>query len=628
MGEDYRKEHFFVIDSDHLDQVRTRMYGYYLDETGITTQESFREKGSFEPDGCGAWVTVRRLADEIVVEQDACGSYGLYLFESGGYFALSNSFLYLVDYLKYRYPLTIDTDYADFYLLVDLCSVAYGRTMIREIRLLDRNASVHISLRDGKPEIRGKEPSLQKVELDSEEGMKILDRWYHRWTGMIRSITDRTSNVTVDLSGGFDSRITMMLLLCSGADLKKVNIDSFDDDRHTHREDFEIASRIAEHFGFRLNDESMLRMEREAFPVEKATSLSCAVRLGFHKQPNQLFGRIWEPRFRITGAGGEAIRKYWNRPVDDFLKERCERRIKDCPPEVMKRYQDAHERVLRESIVQIAKKYRITDLNAPELPQLMYLEERVRNHFGKDAVETWFVNDIKITPLLDQDLRSLRPDSDECPDWNLLMAVMLQRYCPELLLFPYDSGRSIDPDTLSCAKRIASAWPLEKKAWEGKPGREMSGTGDGACGEEAAAGEHPAGGAPASDAKAPDKAKAVPAGYRIEQWWRDLFESETFQTDLRAYTGAELVRKLRKETLTRRHNQLYHIYAAAAVVRMERAVWTSRDGHGCEGLCDRPKKMISPGMLRAERKITDISIWAEKHDLNHPKKILKKAVKR
>lgn len=590
MSRKIRNKQFFIIDSEHLERVRTRMYGYYLDENGITSEVMY--DGEAAPSSqCGAYVIVRRLENEITVEQDYNGSFGLYVFEQDGYFALSNSFLYLVDFLKTRYPLSLDTDYADYLLVADLSSVAYGRTMIREIRLLDRNATVHIGIGDRSYTEKINVPMFQEIELDSEEGIRLLDSWYYRWTGMMRSITQQTSNVTADLSGGFDSRTTFMLLKCSGADLQHINIDSIEDTRHTHKEDFEIASQIASHFGFQLNDGLMLHGERAALSTEESMDLVLSVSLGFNKQINFLTSFYYEPRYRITGAAGASIREFWNMPVDEFLS--MERKILDAyPKSVQKRFGDAQERVQRASIEAIARKYGIADLNSPKLPQLLNLEERVRNHFGKDAVETQFGNDIKIAPLMDKDLNSLRKNTDDCPDTNLLVTLIMHRYCPELLEFPFDSNRSIAPQTRAKAAEISARYPMSKEPERtAEKNYVFPDVGEGRVQEVS-------------------RRESVDA---LKHRYMEIYNSDQFQHEIRLYAGAQMDRALRKQVLKLSHNPLRNVYSEMAVVRIMHAVWRSRDGQGSEGLCDKPGASTFSPALRVERKMIEGNVWMDKH---------------
>lgn len=591
MRTESEKDQFFIIDRESLDEVRTRMYGYYLDENGITTNQSFDESKNIEPGRAGAYIVVRRSEQEITITQDYCGSYGLYLFEKDGYFALSNSFLCLVDYLKTRYPLTMDKDFADYLLICDFSPVAYGRTLIQEIRLLDRNAIVSIRLPDGKPEIRIDVPQIQTVLLDSEEGIRILDNWYDRWTGMLRSIASKTRNLTVDLSGGFDSRMTFLLAACSGIDLSSINIDSSTDGRHTHKEDFEIASEIAEHFGFTLNDTSMMNRHRKPIRPQEAIRLVFNVSLGFTKQTNFLRGRLDETRFRVTGAAGASIRDFWDMPVNEFLALQRER-TNNLPKLAKAHFTRVQEDVLKESIAQVAAKYQITDLQSRELPWLLNKEERVRNHFGKDAVETWFDNDIKLMPLLDRDLNRLCACTMECPDKDLLIAVMFSRYCADLLKFKFDSGRCIAPETIEYAAKINAKYPMNARTAEDL------------------------------NWERPDWSDQEPAGIpastsglvrQIEDIYWKWFNSDAFQRDFRLLEGAPVDRWMRKETLARNYNSLYHFYPSMAIVRMMRAVWMSRDGHGDGVIPDRPKTGAFSPELHVERRMLKARDWVRRN---------------
>ncbi len=89
---------------------------------------------------------MQRTDDLISIHQDFIGSFGLYLYQEADYFAISNSFMALVDHLKGHHPITFHQDYANYILNADLCSASFSETMIHEIRLLDRAAVVTIDI--------------------------------------------------------------------------------------------------------------------------------------------------------------------------------------------------------------------------------------------------------------------------------------------------------------------------------------------------------------------------------------------------------------------------------------------------------------------------------------------------
>ena len=95
-------ENFFVIDSNKLDDVKSHMFGYCISTDGILTDNYYKQLGRYEEPGPnGAYIMIRKINDELIINQDFHGSFGLYLFENKetGYFALSNSFIYLEEYL-------------------------------------------------------------------------------------------------------------------------------------------------------------------------------------------------------------------------------------------------------------------------------------------------------------------------------------------------------------------------------------------------------------------------------------------------------------------------------------------------------------------------------------------------
>ena len=76
------------------------------------------------------------------------------------------------------------------------------------------------------------------VDLDSQEAFDIIDNWFYRWTSLFRNLKKQTNNITADLTGGFDSRITFSLLLASNINLNEIHIRSIKDEVYTHKEDY------------------------------------------------------------------------------------------------------------------------------------------------------------------------------------------------------------------------------------------------------------------------------------------------------------------------------------------------------------------------------------------------------
>lgn len=268
----------------------------------------------------GSYVLVDVDEEFINISQDFNGCYGIYTYVNKDYFAVSNSFLYLVDFLKDKHLISFNRDYADAFLFSDLCSFAYGETLINEIEVIPRNFKIIINKKDvsmSYDEIDYKERS---IPLDSNEGIKILDEWYFKWVNILRNLKNKTNNIEIDLSGGYDTRIIAALWLTANIDLNQIKIRSMNRDVHCIAEDYRIASQIAEEFNFKLNDNSMMNLEQYAFKdIKTIFNISNYIKLGFHKQMYWRKSKFISPYFSITGNGGELLRSVYNLHTEEHI---------------------------------------------------------------------------------------------------------------------------------------------------------------------------------------------------------------------------------------------------------------------------------------------------------------------
>ena len=93
--EELFKDEFFVIDSNNLSSYEKNFYGY-----AIANNKILYEIDDFDLlDGTGTYIAIQETKDNIIILQDFNGSYGLYLYQNDGYFALSNSFMKSTSFL-------------------------------------------------------------------------------------------------------------------------------------------------------------------------------------------------------------------------------------------------------------------------------------------------------------------------------------------------------------------------------------------------------------------------------------------------------------------------------------------------------------------------------------------------
>ena len=447
----YLEDKFFIIDSTNLENIEEKLYGYALSDYEIIDNQSIKGDTSLGPDG--AYIFVKVNEDEIKITQDFNGSYGLYLFKYEDYFAISNSFQKLVDYLKYTHELSLNKDYADAFLYASLVSFAYSDTLVNEINLIPRNYIISIDKKNKTFDFSEIDYHENTISIDSKEGIQLLDTWYYKWIGFFRNLRKRTNNISFDLSGGFDSRIIACIWLTANIDLNNIRIKS----KEILKEDFDIASDIAEFFNFKLNLNFFDYQEYKFDDINTSLKYLFPVRLGFNKQmyfKSFIYSKTF---YSITGAGGEAMRGYPNASPKQYLNG-IKTKLNNRNPELF----ESSKRILLKSMDNISKKFNI-DKNSKELIQTHYKEVRNRSHFGKSLVSDFLVNIYSFTPLNDPLLRRLNLKTTNCNDANFLFALIFTRYCPDLLNFKFEGEREFNQKTLDYASIINEKYPFVKK---------------------------------------------------------------------------------------------------------------------------------------------------------------------
>ena len=107
-------------------------------------------------------------------------------------------------------------------------------------------------------------------------------------------------------------------------------------------------------------------------------------------------------------------------------------------------------------------KYKVEDPNSLWLAQYLYQDTRCRHHFGKALACGSLLNNVQLSPVFDPKIRTLRFNTAECSDHQLLVTVLFTRYAPDLLKFPFEGKRSIAPETIAYAQKINERFPRVK----------------------------------------------------------------------------------------------------------------------------------------------------------------------
>lgn len=232
---------------------------------------------------------------------------------------------------------------------------------------------------------------------------------------------------------------------------------SIKSDLHTYAEDYEIASQIANHYGFELN-RSLPEHEFLNYSLSDAFNSDLYINRTFSNIPKLATQKSIDKTYHITGAAGETIRNYWNVSQKKFI-EGATARTKIYSRNLARESSESIKNILESGFRSVRNKHGINDKDSPHISHLLYQESRCRYHFGKDALCNYFTNTVRLSPLLDPEVRTLRLDTPECPDANLLIALLFTRYEPDILKFPFNGNHFIDPKTIAFAQKINERFP-------------------------------------------------------------------------------------------------------------------------------------------------------------------------
>lgn len=445
-------EEVFIISSDNLNSVKNKLYGFIVSENGIIDKDNFMPEKINKPEGCGYYVLVKKTEENVSIYQDNNAAYGLYFFSYKNYFALSNSYQYLVDYLKNKYELTIDVEYANHMFGMSYVGIAYDRTMIEEIKLLPKNIIIHIDCNRKDIYFEYIDYEECTIAIDSPEGIRTLDAWVKKWINIIRNLKKNNANMQVSLSGGMDSRITFMLMLLSGIDLNEVKIFSTEEKVHTFLEDYKIAKLIVEKYGYKLNQNVI---DSEMLNYSKEDILNMIVYSNFycHRQIDPCTQRRKQKLYHVRGNAGECIRA---ENINDF-------RSSTLKNNETRTVNEAVNKIYQETFSKIRENYVVSEDDSPEMAMRIYRDIAYRNHVGSYGIIEFWGNEYRLTPFVDPLLWKLKLYTDGCLDYNLLTAIIYVRYCPELLRFKFNNNRYILENTIQFAKKISDKYSVSLK---------------------------------------------------------------------------------------------------------------------------------------------------------------------
>lgn len=430
---------FFILDSYNLDQTASHLYGYAIDLNSqfITHIDHFDSEKSERYSGC--FIAIIKDGSNVKIIQDQNGSFGLFCYQSGSYYAISNSFLALFQYLSVcrKIPLSLNKKYGAYFILTGYMNYILNGTFINEIDRIPKDAAIYAS------------PSgmvfqymrhINKIRIDTLDGLAVIDSWINKYVNLFRLFPGVCK--VVDVTGGKDSRISMGLALV--ANLPKCDSHFYSVKGYACKEDYPIAESLGKQFGFAI--ENFPKLPSRSPTPAVAWAYAMCFQLGWHGYA-YFSTHEWElPWVHITGQGGEFIRSYFFVSPQTVTANLIAADV-------------SFNSLSIEGANSLWNALAIYKKNRGECPSLeealheMSIDTLSCFHFGHSQILSFNSNEFKIAPLTDAALRTI--------DWkvggpkkDVLAALVSLRVNPALLEQAFVAGARYDEDVLDFAKKI------------------------------------------------------------------------------------------------------------------------------------------------------------------------------
>ena len=408
MIESVCEKEFFILTSDNLDEMQSHLYGFCVEDNEVVT---FNDEENVKVSGVGSYVYLKRDSDNLTVYQDFIGSYGLYLYENEDFFAISNSFLRLEEFIRERFEISLNEDYAKSFIVSDTVSFSFDETLINEICLIPKDYSVVINLKTKKLSFKEVDYGFDSLELDSEESLRVLDGWFDKWTAIIRNLKKRTNDLSFVFDDEYASLALMSLILNSNINPDKIRIKNL-----LHGDNVGNISKICEDYNLNLNNDTLLS-EEIVEDMELSLEKSFCVKLGFSKKMNLKNATYKNTTYTITDTNIETLQNQKNHNTSNLTDK----------------FTQTTEEHHQKNMQKIQKHTKTYDTTSPQFNKTLQIETTIPKQIGKSNVESYLKNNITLNPLLDPQLLKIRTYTKNEKHTKRLMLLIISRYTPGLL---------------------------------------------------------------------------------------------------------------------------------------------------------------------------------------------------
>lgn len=438
---------FFVISSDVkvCDKDFSRIYGYVLMNDGTVYNNCIVDDIDEKSILHGGYVLLAHTDKGIEISTDPHGMGMIFYYFKDGYYAISNSLYQLINFLNGKFELTINYEYRDLYMYTNtITTISYTDTFFNEIKILPSNKRIFCKGELFKIKENKEHPLLS---LDSDAGFAYLDVWSKKWISIIRSLHNSGAQISVQLSGGFDSRLILSLFIASGINMNDINIQS----STSMTEDYAIAKEIANYYGFMLNGKESsfgysLASEKVKFDLNNLT------RFLLHKEfhSHHLYHDYFKPVFIFTGYGN--MRGWFN----DSDKKYLPFLLRNPHAEITDSFRASLDRICERIFSDTYERFQGKVERGKNFLNYIYNLTRGRVNYGSAVIAGAIQNQCLLSPILD--LTKINPLFAGNDDYDLLFCVIYHKLAKELINFKFDKQRKISEKTKEKAYMLCNSY--------------------------------------------------------------------------------------------------------------------------------------------------------------------------
>lgn len=427
-----QNDEFFVIESENLEEVNTKLYGYTIIENHIHTQEISENKLT----GNGTYIQVTNDQDQITITQDSNGSYGVYIYKEDENYTISNSLNKLIKHIKEKHTLTLNKEYSDTFLTTKQ-NLSFDETIIKEITQIPKDYKIIINKHNKKITYQNNNIQEKTISQYTPEAIQCIDNWFNQWINIIRNIIQQENNITISIDETLSSRIILALILNSNINLKNIQIT-------TNKPNSKIISELS-----KLTNLTIKKQEQENIKnIQDSIEQSYNAKLGINSQINLQNNSIHR-EYYINNI--DSFNNYENKSLEEIIKNYSKE-----SEYYLKYVGNTIEKFSWKNIHKLQKHLKEYDIYSQEFLESLYRHTILRGIL-KNNIEHFLSNKIILNPLLDVNLQKIKTD-----DKQKLYITIIQRYSPELLNISF-SNENFKQQTINDSKSINKKYPPKKQ---------------------------------------------------------------------------------------------------------------------------------------------------------------------